>query len=295
MEKAKKMAWHLLAASVGLLTLSQLAHADSLDEQRSRYAQIKQAWDNRQMDVVDQLMPTLSTYPLYPYLQYRQITDDLMNQPALVVKNFIDANPTLPPARSLRSRFVNELARRSDWRGLLAFSPDKPTSTEAQCNYYYAKLSVGQSQEAWSGAKELWLTGKNQPGACEPLFSAWRDSGQQDPLAYLERIRLAMKAGNIGLVKSLAQQMPGNYQSIASAVVAVSNSGERIPEEALPRLFEPFFRVDSSRNRETGGIGLGLALARAIVEEAGGEIALSNRANGGLRADITLPLMRSAI
>ncbi len=188
-KKPKKMTWHLLAASVGLLTLSQLAHADSLDEQRSRYAQIKQAWDNRQMDVVDQLMPTLSTYPLYPYLQYRQITDDLMNQPALVVKNFIDANPTLPPARSLRSRFVNELARRSDWRGLLAFSPDKPTSTEAQCNYYYAKLSVGQSQEAWSGAKELWLTGKNQPGACEPLFSAWRDSGQQDPLAYLERIR----------------------------------------------------------------------------------------------------------
>lgn len=60
------MAWRLLAASVGLLTLSQLAHADSLDEQRNRYAQIKQAWDNRQMDVVDQLMPTLSTYPLYP-------------------------------------------------------------------------------------------------------------------------------------------------------------------------------------------------------------------------------------
>jgi soluble lytic murein transglycosylase len=48
---------------------------------------------------------------------------------------------------------VNELARRSDWRGLLAFSPDKPTSTEAQCNYYYAKLSVGQAQEAWTARK----------------------------------------------------------------------------------------------------------------------------------------------
>ena len=241
------MAWHLLAASVGLLTLSQLAHADSLDEQRSRYAQIKQAWDNRQMDVVDQLMPTLSTYPLYPYLQYRQITDDLMNQPALVVKNFIDANPTLPPARSLRSRFVNELARRSDWRGLLAFSPDKPTSTEAQCNYYYAKLSVGQSQEAWSGAKELWLTGKNQPGACEPLFSAWRDSGQQDPLAYLERIRLAMKAGNIGLVKSLAQQMPANYQSIASAVVALANDPNSVLTFARTTGATDFTRSDGRR------------------------------------------------
>ena len=43
-------------------------HADSLDEQRNRYAQIKQAWDNKQMDTVQALMPTLKDYPLYPYL-----------------------------------------------------------------------------------------------------------------------------------------------------------------------------------------------------------------------------------
>ena len=223
MEKAKTVTWHLLAAGVSLLTLSQLAHADSLDEQRSRYAQTKQAWDNRQMDVVNQLMPTLTTYPLYPYLQYRQITDDLMNQPALVVTNFIAANPTLPPARSLKSRFVNELARRDDWRGLLAFSPEKPTGTEAQCNYYYAKWNVGQTQEAWDGAKALWLSGKSQPNACDRLFGAWRASGQQDPLAYLERIRLAMKAGNTSLVRVLAQQMPSDYQTIATAVIALAN------------------------------------------------------------------------
>ena len=223
MEKAKTVTWRLLAAGVSLLTLSQLAHADSLDEQRSRYAQTKQAWDNRQMDVVNQLMPTLTTYPLYPYLQYRQITDDLMNQPALVVTNFIAANPTLPPARSLKSRFVNELARRDDWRGLLAFSPEKPTGTEAQCNYYYAKWNVGQTQEAWDGAKALWLSGKSQPNACDRLFGAWRASGQQDPLAYLERIRLAMKAGNTSLVRVLAQQMPSDYQTITTAVIALAN------------------------------------------------------------------------
>ena len=223
MEKAKTVTWRLLAAGVSLLTLSQLAHADSLDEQRSRYAQTKQAWDNRQMDVVNQLMPTLTTYPLYPYLQYRQITDDLMNQPALVVTNFIAANPTLPPARSLKSRFVNELARRDDWRGLLAFSPEKPTGTEAQCNYYDAKWNVGQTQEAWDGAKALWLSGKSQPNACDRLFGAWRASGQQDPLAYLERIRLAMKAGNTSLVRVLAQQMPSDYQTIATAVIALAN------------------------------------------------------------------------
>ncbi|HAS1461835.1 murein transglycosylase [Enterobacter hormaechei] len=223
MEKAKRVVWRLLAASVCVMAVSQAVHADSLDEQRNRYAQIKQAWDNKQMDTVQALMPTLKDYPLYPYLEYRQITDDLMNQPTVTVNNFIQANPTLPPARTLKSRFVNELARREDWRGLLAFSPDKPGATEAQCNYYYAKWATGQQEEAWVGAKELWLTGKSQPNACDPLFSAWRASGQQDPLSYLERIRLAMKAGNTRLVTVLAGQMPADYQTIASAVIGLAN------------------------------------------------------------------------
>ena len=102
-DKAKQFTWRLLAASVCLLTVSQVARADSLDEQRNRYAQIKQAWDNRQMDVVEQMMPGLKNYPLYPYLEYRQITDDLMNQPTITVTNFVRANPTLPPARTLKT------------------------------------------------------------------------------------------------------------------------------------------------------------------------------------------------
>jgi len=218
------MTWRLLAAGVCLLTVSNAVHADSLDEQRSRYSQIRQAWDNHQMDVVDQLMPTLKDYPLYPYLEYRQLTDDLMNESAVSVTQFVQANPTLPSARTLKNRFVNELARREDWRGLLAFSPDKPGTTEAQCNYYYAKYNVGQTQDAWDGAKTLWLTGKSQPNACDPLFSAWRASGTQDPLAYLERIRLAMQAGNTRLVISLANQMPTDYQTISAAVISLANN-----------------------------------------------------------------------
>ncbi|KAB0544293.1 murein transglycosylase, partial [Pantoea stewartii subsp. stewartii] len=93
MDRAKPFAWRLIAASVCLLTFCHLARADSLEEQRNRYAQIKQAWDNRQMDVVEQMMPGLKDYPLYPYLEYRQITDDLMNQPTITVTNFVRANP----------------------------------------------------------------------------------------------------------------------------------------------------------------------------------------------------------
>ncbi|MCT4701871.1 murein transglycosylase [Enterobacteriaceae bacterium H20N1] len=223
MGKSRQVVWRMLAAGVCLATLAGVARADSLDEQRNRYAQIKQAWDNKQMDVVQQMLPGLQDYPLYPYLQYRLLTDDLMNEPTVAVSQFIQANPTLPPARLLKSRFVNELARREDWRGLLAFSPEAPGTTESKCNYYYAKWNTGQADAAWSGAKELWLSGKNLPSSCDRLFSAWRSSGTQDPLAYLERIRLAMKEGNTSLVVNLANQMPADYQTIASALISLQN------------------------------------------------------------------------
>jgi soluble lytic murein transglycosylase len=226
--KAKQAVWSLLAAGVCLVTLSQAARADSLDEQRSRYSQIKQAWDNRQMDVVAQLMPGLRDYPLYPYLEYRQITDSLKTEPAVTVKQFVQKYPTLPVARSLTSRYVNELARREDWRGLLAFSPEEPRGIEAQCNYYYAKWNTGQAQQAWQGAKTLWLTGKSRPNACDKLFSAWRSSGQQSPEAYLERIRLAMKAGDTGLVTYLAREMPSDYQTISSAIIDLANNPNNV-------------------------------------------------------------------
>ncbi len=83
---------------------------------------------------------------------------------------------------------------------------------------------MGDTQGAWEGAKTLWLTGQSRPNACDPLFSAWRASGTQDPLAYLERIRLAMKAGNTSLVKALASQMPAEYQTIATAITDLANN-----------------------------------------------------------------------
>ncbi|WP_374942392.1 ATP-binding protein [Sphingomonas sp.] len=71
--------------------------------------------------------------------------------------------------------------------------------------------------------------------------------------------------------------------------ICVADTGPGIPEDRLGDVFQAFTRLETSRNRSTGGIGLGLALARAIVREAKGEVTLANRAGGGLLATITLP------
>ena len=72
--------------------------------------------------------------------------------------------------------------------------------------------------------------------------------------------------------------------------VAVSDTGPGIPETDLEKVFEPFFRLERSRSRETGGTGLGLSIARTIARAHGGDVSLSNRATGGLLATMKLPL-----
>lgn len=74
-----------------------------------------------------------------------------------------------------------------------------------------------------------------------------------------------------------------------AVAIIVADRGPGIPDDRLDAVFDPFTRLETSRNRDTGGIGLGLALARAIVRDAGGEIALANRDGGGLNATIRLP------
>ncbi|GAB0115380.1 ATP-binding protein [Acidisoma sp. C75] len=71
--------------------------------------------------------------------------------------------------------------------------------------------------------------------------------------------------------------------------IEVSDRGPGIPPEAMPRLMQPFQRLETSRNRETGGVGLGLAIARDILRGHGGDLQLGNRPEGGARVVITLP------
>ncbi|GGA53287.1 two-component sensor histidine kinase [Sphingomonas psychrolutea] len=73
-----------------------------------------------------------------------------------------------------------------------------------------------------------------------------------------------------------------------TVTIAVCDRGPGIPPDRLGDVFEAFTRIETSRNKETGGIGLGLALARTIVRDAGGDITLENRDGGGMVARIVL-------
>ena len=85
----------------------------------------------------------------------------------------------------------------------------------------------------------------------------------------------------------LAQESAGGRPE---AVVRVTDRGPGVPQESLDKLFRPFYRLDDARGRQTGGVGLGLAITERAVRLHGGSVRASNRPEGGLMVEIRLPV-----
>jgi len=75
-----------------------------------------------------------------------------------------------------------------------------------------------------------------------------------------------------------------------SILISVTDTGEGIPKEHLPHIFERFYRVDEARSRKAGGAGLGLAIAKQMIELQGGKIWVSNTQGEGSTFNFTVPL-----
>jgi signal transduction histidine kinase len=86
-----------------------------------------------------------------------------------------------------------------------------------------------------------------------------------------------------------AGQISGQF-----ALVEIRDSGSGVPPDALPHIFERFYRVDRSRSREEGGTGLGLAIARKLAEAHGGTLIAANNPEGGALFRLSLPIRRSS-
>lgn len=110
------------------------------------------------------------------------------------------------------------------------------------------------------------------------------DPGQLEQVA-VNLLENALKYSSAGGHVSLAVSRQGN-----EALVTVTDTGYGIPPEALPRLFERFYRVDKGRSRKAGGTGLGLAIVRHIVEAHGGRVWAESTLGSGSQFCLTIPL-----
>jgi two-component system heavy metal sensor histidine kinase CusS len=118
-------------------------------------------------------------------------------------------------------------------------------------------------------------------------------------IAELDRTLLQRAVGNL-VSNALAHTPPGGAVVLGTNVdfstirIEVSDTGVGIPAEALPRVFDRFFRVDSSRSQSSGGTGLGLAIVRSIALLHGGNVEISSQPGQGTRVTLHMPVSSAA-
>jgi signal transduction histidine kinase len=132
----------------------------------------------------------------------------------------------------------------------------------------------------------------------DAMVEEYRELGRPADLLPSERSVLAVQPNLLrralrNLVDNAVAHGGGARVSVAESGSAielrVEDDGPGIPPDRLAEMLEPFRRVETSRNRQSGGAGLGLAIARGVAQAHGGRLALTNRPEGGLRASLILP------
>lgn len=166
-----------------------------------------------------------------------------------------------------------------------------------------------QRQFTENAAHELQTVGRDETIIVNALIDEVLED--LEPLAQEKNIKLTGKCKDVNMVGSdiliyrLVYNLVENaikynhsggqvtvtaYRKEKHVYLSVEDTGNGIPEELRERVFEPFFRVDKSRSRELGGVGLGLALVREIVRVHDGSITVRSNPSGGTVFDVILPL-----
>ncbi len=139
------------------------------------------------------------------------------------------------------------------------------------------------AQEAWQVVRDI----EGKEGISFDILGDLRVMGDREGLFHVFRnllensIRHTDSGGSINVSMALTQD--------SMVEVVISDNGEGIPAESLPRIFERFYRADSARARDFGGTGLGLAIVRHLVSEMGGEVVAESQLGQGTTVRFTVP------
>lgn len=150
-------------------------------------------------------------------------------------------------------------------RGISSDQPTEPVDLSAMLRDIAAELSES-GPDLWVEAEPITLPVRNV--AMRRAFRNLLENAQR----YGDGARVVLTVGDKGVE------------------VDIDDNGPGIPDADIERVFAPFVRLEGSRSLDTGGTGLGLPIARSILRAHGGDVVLMNRAKGGLRARVTLPL-----
>ncbi|MGE6791863.1 transglycosylase SLT domain-containing protein [Pseudomonas guineae] len=245
----------LLVFSLGFTA----AQAATLTQQRQYYDQAKAALAKGDKEPYQRYANALRDYPLEPYLAYDELTARLKWASNDEIEKFLAEHGDLPQISWMKLRWLRWLAERGEWQTFINYYDPALNFTELDCLYGQYQMSHGMRAEGNATAEKLWLVGKSQPNACDPLFERWSAEGQLTEQKRWQRAKLAAEARNYGLVTHLIKSLP-----------TLGSQGKNLLDVAQkPELLKQTSRFTQTDTAMTDVIGLGLRrLARQDPENA---------------------------
>jgi len=181
---------------VAILVLLAYSHpgqgAASSDQLRHRYSAALEALHAGRDQEYRQLKGTLEQYLLYPYLEYSELLRNLGELSTPRLAQFQQDHPDSPLPPLLHRHWLAYLAKRQRWPQLIAAYDPDIANTALVCSYRIALLKTGQTAAAFDQLEKLWVVGKSQDDACDPLFEAWLKSDLFSPNFAWQRFWLAL-------------------------------------------------------------------------------------------------------
>jgi soluble lytic murein transglycosylase len=243
---------------VSSLSLSA-AQAATLTQQRQYYDQAKAGLAKGDKGPYQRYASALRDYPLEPYLAYDELTARLKWASNDEIEKFLAEHGDLPQIGWMKLRWLRWLAERGEWKTFANYYDPALNFTELDCLYGQYQLTHGMRAEGNATAEKLWLVGKSQPNACDPLFERWAAEGQLTEQKRWQRAKLAAEARNYGLVTHLIKNMPN-----------LGSQGKNLLDVAQkPELLKQTARFTQATPEMADVVGLGLRrLARQDPESA---------------------------
>ncbi len=237
----------LLASSVFAASLSQDAAASNTDSpqayqdqsntssedssirqaQRKDYLAAKKALDKGDHHNYQVLRQQLDDYPLSLYLDYHTDSKKITKLNGDDASRILSKFKASPLYNSIKHKYLMATGKQRRWQDFLTVATKQPRDTQLQCYFYRAQLASGDTDQAYQGAKRLWLHGKSQPKACDPLFKAWTKAGLKTQDLIWQRLVLAFDARQYGLVKYLSRKITTQI-STAKTIVSVYQDPQRL-------------------------------------------------------------------
>ncbi len=231
----------IFAALLATLQAANVYAGDTdIEQQRKLYQEARRQLAKGNYSQFKQLSAQLHDYPLYPYLEYAELASHATPMRQKSVVRFLKRYGDTPMAGKLRSNWLNQLRGRGDWKRYVRYYSPQLNSVEHACHYHYGLYRLGQHQEAIAGGLQLWLVGKSQPSACDPLFEVLTNTGTLTQQVVWQRYTLAVLNHEYRLANHLANRFTTpELQQRARDYLAVDQQPTRVAQYDLFSTFPP--------------------------------------------------------